>query len=90
MAYVSFTRRIRFKNVHDCGDGSFYATVTGEVEGVLQDHGRAGRYSLCNEVSATAQGGSPDMAMQQAMNDLQFKAQEAQNNIQQRLMANLR
>lgn len=88
MAWVSFQTEIRFQDVQG-GDGRFYATVQGEVEGVVRDHGRVGTYSLCNEVAATAEGGSPDMAMQQAMNNFQFKVEEAKNNIQQHLMADL-
>ena len=89
MTWVSFQTRIDNQDVREIFDGHFYAWILGEVEGVACDHGRSGKYTTCNEIQADAEGGSPDMAMQQAMNNFKFKVQEAKHHIEQCFMDQL-
>lgn len=89
MAWVSFQTRIDQQDVREVFAGNFYAWVYGEVEGVVRDRSSYGTYSVCNEIRASAEGVSPDMAMQQAMSDFQFKVQEAKYRIEQSLMDRL-
>jgi len=89
MTWISFQARIDLQDVREVFDGHFYAWITGEVEGVARDHGRWGTYSICNEIQVDAEDKSPDMAMQQAIENFQFKVQEAKHHIEQCLIEQL-